>query len=89
MVKLNHPYEPLLWKSCLFSEIDKRDSYGKTALHCSVSAGQVDTVKYLLYNHADPNIKDHREEAPLHVAVRTGNVEVVEVYFQSSRNKSE
>ncbi|XP_067037370.1 transient receptor potential cation channel subfamily A member 1-like isoform X2 [Acropora muricata] len=59
-------------------EIDKRDSYGKTALHCSVSAGQVDTVKYLLYNHADPNIKDHREEAPLHVAVRTGNVEVVE-----------
>lgn len=59
-------------------DIDKRDSYGKTALHCAVSAGQADTVKYLLYNHADPNIQDHREEAPLHAAVRTGNVEVVE-----------
>lgn len=64
------------------SDIDKRDSYGKTALHCAVSAGQVNTVKYLLHNHANPNLKDHREEAPLHAAVRTGNVEVVEVRFK-------
>ena len=60
-------------------DIDKRDSYGKTALHCAVSAGQVNTVRYLLHNHANPNVKDHREEAPLHAAVRTGNVELVEV----------
>lgn len=63
-------------------DIDKRDSYGKTALHCAVSAGQANTVKYLLHNHANPNLKDHREEAPLHAAVRTGNIEVVEVEFK-------
>ena len=63
-------------------DIDKRDSYGKTALHCAVSAGQVNTVKYLLHNHANPNLKDHREEAPLHAAVRTGNIEMVEVEFK-------
>ena len=62
-------------------DIDKRDSYGKTALHCAVSAGHVGTVKYLLHCHANPNVKDHREEAPLHAAVRTGNVEMVEVIY--------
>ena len=36
-------------------------------------------MKYLLHHHANPNLKDHREEAPLHAAVRTGNVEMVEV----------
>jgi len=44
-----------------------------------VSAGQVNTVRFLLHNHANPNVKDHREEAPLHAAVRTGNIEMVEV----------
>ena len=39
-------------------------------------------MKYLLHNHANPNLKDHREEAPLHAAVRTGNIEVVEVEFK-------
>lgn len=68
------------------SDIDKQDSYGKTALHCAVSAGQVNTVKYLLHNHANPNLKDHREEAPLHAAVRTGNVEMVEVIFRAFSN---
>ena len=71
-----------LWHILLYTfnaDIDKRDSYGKTALHCAESAGQANTVKYLLHNHANPNVKDHREEAPLHAAVRTGNVEVVEV----------
>ena len=61
------------------ADIDKRDSYGKTPLHCAVSAGQIATVKYLLHCHGNPNLKDHREEAPLHVAVRTGNVDIVEV----------
>ena len=61
------------------ADIDKRDSYGKTALHCAASAAQANTVKYLLHNHANPNLKDHREEAAIHAAVRTGNVEVVEV----------
>ncbi|CAH3142085.1 unnamed protein product [Porites lobata] len=59
-------------------DIDKRDNYGKTALHHAVSAGQASTVKFLLHHHANPNLKDHRDEAPLHAAVRTGNLEVVE-----------
>lgn len=77
-----HILQVNLWHILLYTfnaDIDKRDSYGKTALHCAVSAGQANTVKYLLHNHANPNVKDHREEAPLHAAVRTGNVEVVEV----------
>lgn len=77
-----HILQVNLWHILLYTfnaDIDKRDSYGKTALHCAVSAGQANTVKYLLHNRANPNVKDHREEAPLHAAVRTGNVEVVEV----------
>ena len=45
-----------------------------------MSAGQAGTVKFLLHHHANPNLKDHRDEAPLHAAVRTGNLEVVEVF---------
>ena len=37
-------------------------------------------MNFLLHHHANPNLKDHRDEAPLHAAVRTGNLEVVEVF---------
>lgn len=63
-------------------DIDKRDSYGKIVLYCVVLVGQVDMVKYFLYNYVDLNIKDYCEEVFLYVVVWIGNVEVVEVCFR-------
>lgn len=50
------------------AEINKRDSYGSTALMTAVGFGRLDNVKCLLENGADPNIKTSSGETVLHYA---------------------
>ncbi len=50
------------------AEINKRDSYGSTALMTAVAYGRLDNVKFLLENGADPNIKNNAGETVYHFA---------------------
>ncbi|XP_054471909.1 BRCA1-associated RING domain protein 1 isoform X2 [Anoplopoma fimbria] len=57
----------------------KRNHKGETLLHLAAIKGDVETVKNLLDQGADPNLKDNAGWTPLHEACNLGHLEVVEV----------
>ncbi|XP_068602763.1 BRCA1-associated RING domain protein 1 [Brachionichthys hirsutus] len=57
----------------------KRNRKGETHLHVAAIKGDVETVKELLDQGADPNMKDHAGWTPLHEACNLGHLAVVEV----------
>ncbi len=52
--------------------IDVRGDSERTPLMAAVLADQTDTVRWLLHQGADPNLKDHEGFKPLMLAVREG-----------------
>ncbi|XP_035460042.1 BRCA1-associated RING domain protein 1 isoform X1 [Scophthalmus maximus] len=56
----------------------KRNHKGETLLHLAAIKGDVEAVKELLDQGADPNLKDNAGWTPLHEACNLGHVEVVE-----------
>ena len=44
----------------------------ETALHSAAQYGHLDAVRILLQHHADPNIKNCRDETPLDLAALYG-----------------
>ncbi|CAH1788293.1 unnamed protein product [Owenia fusiformis] len=61
------------------SPINKKNAKGETALHVACIKGQIDKVKKLLDEGANPNTKDHAGWTPLHEASNHGHVKVVEL----------
>ncbi|XP_040913835.1 BRCA1-associated RING domain protein 1 isoform X2 [Toxotes jaculatrix] len=57
----------------------KRNHKGETPLHLAAIKGDVEAVKELLDQGADPNLKDNAGWTPLHEACNLGHVAVVEV----------
>ncbi|XP_068558855.1 BRCA1-associated RING domain protein 1 [Cebidichthys violaceus] len=57
----------------------KRNHKGETLLHLAAIKGDVEAVKELLDQGADPNLKDHAGWTPLHEACNLGHLVVVEV----------
>ncbi|KAM4561976.1 BRCA1-associated RING domain protein 1 [Fundulus diaphanus] len=57
----------------------KRNHKGETLLHLAAIKGDVDSVKELLDQGADPNLKDHAGWTPLHEACNLGHLAAVEV----------
>ena len=49
-------------------EIDVRNWEGETPLMCAINAGNAETVRLLLKNHADVNATDNKQSTPLHLA---------------------
>jgi ankyrin repeat protein len=49
-------------------DINHRDKCGRTALHCAIMAENVETVRYLLKEGADPTIRDKDGTTPFHLA---------------------
>ena len=45
------------------------NSNGKTLLFMAVQNGDTERVEYLLENGANPNVKDHRNDTPLHLCM--------------------
>lgn len=67
-------------KSALvYTELNKQYRRGWTRLHLAARAWTLNDVNQLLDLGADPNIKDNAHETPLHVAVRTGRLDVAKV----------
>ncbi|XP_029314945.1 BRCA1-associated RING domain protein 1 isoform X2 [Cottoperca gobio] len=57
----------------------KRNHMGETLLHLAAIKGDVEAVKELLDEGADPNLKDNAGWTPLHEACNLGHLAVVEV----------
>ncbi|MGR3974010.1 MAG: ankyrin repeat domain-containing protein [Candidatus Rhabdochlamydia sp.] len=60
------------------SVVNRMNKEGSTPLHIAVLANQLDTVKWLLDNKANPNIKDSFGYHPLHHAAKMGNVSIAQ-----------
>ena len=66
------------------SDVNTKDSFGKTPLHNAILGKQVAIVEVLLNSGADVKCLDERSDTPLHNAVRVGSLEIVEVRTSSS-----
>ncbi|XP_058053653.1 ankyrin repeat domain-containing protein 54-like [Anopheles bellator] len=60
--------------------------YMRSALHISCSRGFRDTIKILLQNGADPNIRDMNLNTPLHLASCTDGIDVVQMLLDYGTN---
>ncbi|KAJ8255214.1 hypothetical protein GJAV_G00202370 [Gymnothorax javanicus] len=60
----------------------RRNQKGETPLHLAAIKGDVEAVKELLDQGADPNLKDHAGWTPLHEACNLGHLGVVEALLQ-------
>ncbi|XP_058178837.1 ankyrin repeat domain-containing protein 54-like [Anopheles ziemanni] len=60
--------------------------FNRSALHIACSRGYLDTVKVLLVNGANPNIRDKNLNTPLHLATCTENIEVVQTLLDYGTN---
>jgi hypothetical protein len=63
-------------------DVNERDKAELTLLARSAMAGDVESVKYLLGQDADPNFPNGDENTPLHVAAFFGQVEVVKILVE-------
>ncbi|XP_026233216.1 BRCA1-associated RING domain protein 1 [Anabas testudineus] len=67
------------WPSPGSPAVMKRNHKGETPLHLAAIKGDVEAVKELLDQGADPNLKDNAGWTPLHEACNLGHLEVVEL----------
>ena len=54
--------------------------------HTTTKTGNVESVKQLLANGADVNVKNASEWTPLHIAAQFGHVEMVELLLSKGAN---
>lgn len=55
------------------------DSSGNTPLHWAAEKNQVESVKFLLSQGANPNLRNNNMMAPLHIAVQASYNEMTKV----------
>ena len=70
------------------TNIEKKNAKGETLVHVACSKGQVDKVRALLAEGANPNTRDHAGWTPLHDAVDGGRAEIVELLLRAGANPS-
>lgn len=58
------------------ANINAKNKWGVTALHCGVFANQLPTVLMLINHRANPNIQDSTGATPLFTAIRHKNIEI-------------
>lgn len=67
-----------------FPDVNSQRNYnGKTALHTAVRNGNVEAVKFLLQNGADPSRLDNDDSTPLHLALFKEHVDVLSILIKS------
>lgn len=62
--------------------IEEVDEERNTILHHCVEKGAYDFVDALVYNGADPNVKNRYGETPVHIAARNDMDEIMELLLE-------
>jgi len=69
------------------SNVNKQNNIGETALHSACNNEDVDLVKLLIDNNADPNIADYEKKlTPLIYSGVLGNVEIINILLTKDIN---
>ncbi|KAK3711402.1 hypothetical protein QZH41_013507 [Actinostola sp. cb2023] len=58
-------------------DVNGRDSYGQTPLHCAILGQQLEATQFLLDHKGKVHVMDNKQDTPIHAAVRTGNVRLL------------
>jgi len=66
-------------------DVNSKDIFGRTPLHCAILANSKNAVKFLMQAGADIDKADHAGDLPLHYAVRKGHQDILD-WFASSYN---
>ncbi|XP_032220958.2 transient receptor potential cation channel subfamily A member 1 isoform X2 [Nematostella vectensis] len=59
------------------ADINARDNYGQTALHCAILGKQHEAARFLLNRKARVHVLDDKQDTPVHVAVRMGDLDLL------------
>ena len=62
--------------------VKAEDIHGSSALHYAVESGVTEIVEVLLLNGADPIAQKKNEVTPLHIAARSGHIEIAKYLLQ-------
>lgn len=63
------------------------DSYGRAPLHNAILRSDARMVEILLDANADINLKDDREDTPIHFAARGANTKIIKVTVDWRKKK--
>ncbi|KAF5697892.1 NACHT ankyrin domain-containing protein [Fusarium globosum] len=66
------------------SDIDRKDSDGKTALHVAIEHGLKAEARTLIQNKADIGLSDNEGQQPLYLACKNGSTELVTLLLNKS-----
>lgn len=69
-----------------FSPDTREPTFKRSALHIACSRGFTDSVRVLLENGANPNIRDLNENTPLHLASCTENIAIIDLLLKYGTN---
>lgn len=64
----------------------REPTFNRSALHIACSRGFTDTVRLLLENGANPNIRDLNENTPLHLAACTEHMAIIDLLLKYGTN---
>lgn len=67
--------------------VDERDFEGQTALHVAVQLKRTELIPILLRHGASVSIKDRRDQSPLELAQKDGDVEIVTLLSMAENTK--
>lgn len=63
------------------ADVNAKNMQGHSAFQYACSKGYKDIVEYLLTVGVDPNIRDNRNDVPLHRLASLGRTEIMKVLF--------
>ncbi|OGV39095.1 MAG: hypothetical protein A2020_13445 [Lentisphaerae bacterium GWF2_45_14] len=65
------------------TDINKKDQFGRTALHRAVNRGDLEIVEMIIAKGADVNAKDIKGETPLHAAAWKENEDIIRFLIEN------
>lgn len=70
---------PEVLKKFLLPNINAKTSVGNTPLSIAIDSNSEETAKFLIENNADISLDDEEQNLPIHLAVNSGNLKLVQL----------